>query len=225
MLRNDTFVEEMNEFIQNWNPPQELDSPTSRWEWLKHEVNNFVRQFQKENKNEELQILKNLERDLRESTTRRDKGEPGLDFPIESITRQIRELEENRARRRIFKSKANWSLYGEKPSKFFLNIQKRRIKENTISSLISSEGTLLTDHREILQEGRAFYETLYKSREQDETPFEEIEPNIALLPLPQLSTEGKQALEAPLTIEELKNAADKLNKDKSPPGSIPAEEF
>lgn len=116
LLANTQFVSEMNDFLQDWNPLEELSSPMSTWEWLKHEIRNFTRQFSRENKSEEIQMLQDLERELVELVERRDGGEKELNIPIDSATRQIREIEETRARRSIFASRANWALYGEKPS-------------------------------------------------------------------------------------------------------------
>lgn len=83
-------------------------------------------------------------------------------------------------------------------------------------NLLTSDGRQLSDHKEILQEGRKFYEDLYRSREQEETPLGEIEEEIGHLNLPQLSQEGRLALDAPFTQEELQFALSKLNHDKSP---------
>lgn len=146
LLKDSTFVMGMKEFLDVWIPPQELSSPIQVWEWLKHGIRNFTRQFQKTKKSEEKKRLQSLETDLLGYVERRDSGEPDLDIPIESISRQIRELEENKARKIIFRSRANWSLYGEKLSKFFLNLQKRKTRESLLASVISEEGVTITDH-------------------------------------------------------------------------------
>lgn len=168
LLLNTLFVSEMTEFLESWEPPPETTSPTTLWEWLKHEIRSFVRHFTKTQKGAEKELIATLERDLSDLTGRRDAGVPDLTMQIDSVVRQIKEIEESRARGRIFRSRANWSLYGEKPTKYFLGLQKRRAKENTLSNLISSDGRQLTEHKEIMQEGRRFYEDLYQTREDEE---------------------------------------------------------
>lgn len=67
-----------------------------------------------------------------------------------------------------------------------------------------------------MQEGRKFYEDLYRGREEDETPLQDLDEEIDQLNLPQLSQEGRLALDAPLTQEELRSALGELNHGKSP---------
>lgn len=50
LLTNPLFVAGMTEFLEEWEPPQEITSPTSLWEWLKHEIKSFVRHFTKTHK-------------------------------------------------------------------------------------------------------------------------------------------------------------------------------
>lgn len=47
LLQNTAFVSEMTEFLEAWEPPPEISSHTSLWEWLKHEIKSFTRQFSK----------------------------------------------------------------------------------------------------------------------------------------------------------------------------------
>lgn len=54
LLTDPSFITEMSEFLWGWSPPQELSSPSLVWEWLKHEIRSFVRQFSRKNKNEDV---------------------------------------------------------------------------------------------------------------------------------------------------------------------------
>lgn len=116
LLANPEFVSAMNEFLGDWEPPAEITSHTTIWEWLKHEMKSFTRSFLRTHKGEEKALLEQLKVDLSSLTSRRDMGETDLTVQIDSIVRQIREIEESRARRTIFRSRTNWSLYGEKPT-------------------------------------------------------------------------------------------------------------
>lgn len=85
-----------------------------------------------------------------------------------------------------------------------------------MSSIISRDGRTITDHKDILQECRRFYEDLYESKEQEETPLYTLDSIVEDLDLPKLTQEGKEALDSPLTAEELRFAAGKLNHNKCP---------
>lgn len=89
LLSNPAFIEEMNNFLQDWTPPPEILSPTTVWEWLKHEIKEFVRNFVKIRRREEAQTLEKLKKEFSDLTRRRDLGEKELNFPIESILREL----------------------------------------------------------------------------------------------------------------------------------------
>lgn len=216
LLSDPTFNEEMFDFLTDWVPPADLTSPTSIWEWLKHEIKSFVRSFSKARKQEEIHHVRELEKDLAVLIKRGDNGEEDLSFPIDSMVKDLREIEERKSRTSIFRSRANWTLYGDKPSKYFLGLEKRRAKESTIASLLTPEGVELNNHKDILREGRRFYQELYASKEQDQTPLQDLEEQVESLNLSVLSQAGKLTLDAPLNEEELRHAAGELNHDRSP---------
>lgn len=143
--------------------------------------------------------------------------EEGLDLAseVESIKRELKEIEESRARKMMFRARCNWALQGEKCLKYFLNLEKRRLQERTLSSLTSSNGSTTSDPREILEIGRSFYADLYNDQESQLTPIDEIEEEIANLQLPRLSNEDRDALDMPFSEEELRNALSHMNRGRS----------
>lgn len=80
--------------------------------------------------------------------------------------------------------------------------------------MIARNGQHLTDHCEILREGREFYDDLYKSQDPEQTPLDTLEREFENLDLPKLSQEGRLALDAPICMEELRAAAGVLNHNK-----------
>ena len=82
-----------------------------------------------------------------------------------------------------------------------------------MKSLINSQGLLITEPSEILNEQAKFYEGLYTSsrmdRSQGDTFFE-------ICDIPQLNNEQKQFLENPLTLGEISRALKDMVNDKSP---------
>ena len=113
----------------------------------------------------------------------------------------------------ILRSKAKFVEDGEKNSQYFLNLEKRIYNERYMKSLINSQGLLITEPSEILNEQAKFYEGLYTSsrmdRSQGDTFFE-------ICHIPQLNNEQKQFLENPLTLGEISRALKDMANDKSP---------
>ena len=67
----------------------------------------------------------------------------------------------------IIRSRARWYEYGEKNTKYFLNLETVNYRRKYISSLISHNGTRINDPKEILNEERNFFKELYFSRNVD----------------------------------------------------------
>lgn len=90
------------------------------------------------------------------------------------------------------------------------------LKYEVFNTLISENGTDVTDSGDILRIGQEFYEKLYASQEDSLDPIEEIDVALSALSVPTLSDELKVSMDAPFSEEELKSALLHLNKNKSP---------
>lgn len=118
--------------------------------------------------------MKELNGELKALYRRMDSEQADLSFEVDSIRRELREIEESKARKMLLRSRANWALYREKCSKYFLNLEKRNYKEKTLSSLTTSNGNTVTDVQGILKIGRDFYERLYDNQEDQLIPMDDI---------------------------------------------------
>ena len=109
------------------------------------------------------------------------------------------------------RSRAEWSEFGEKPSKFFLNLENRNRVNKNISEIKLDDDTILTEQKDIMTALKNFYEDLYKKR--DNQPLPNINPD----PTPtQLSQQEKNFLETAITKEELDLALSQMKNNKSP---------
>lgn len=216
LLESQKFVSEMTDFLREWAPPPELSDPNVVWEWLKYQIKGFVCTFTRNIYSLEKQHLTDLNRELEHLYARADESCEDLSMEIDSIKRELREIEEEKARKIIFRAKCNWALYAERPTKYFLNLEKRRSRECTMNSVFDEEGREVTDIADILRVGRTFYENLYKSQEDTLTPMADIQREWSELNLPRIPSDRKELLDAPFSQEELKTALSHLNKNKSP---------
>lgn len=64
--------------------------------------------------------------------------------------------------RKIFRSRVEWVDEGEKPSKFFLNLEKRNHVSKLIYHLTNDDNEQIFDQDGIQQETYNFYKKLYK---------------------------------------------------------------
>ena len=56
----------------------------------------------------------------------------------------------------MVRSRTRWMEYGEKPSKYLLNLEKRNCNNRIISRIIKGDGTDLTTSRDIIKKARFF---------------------------------------------------------------------
>ena len=91
----------------------------------------------------------------------------------------------------IIRARARWHEYGERSTKYFLNLEKRNHVKKHIRKLLIS-GSITTDPNQILSEQKRFYQNLYKTDDSVETS-DSTESFLNSLNIPQLSEEQKQS--------------------------------
>ena len=67
----------------------------------------------------------------------------------------------------MIRSKAKDIDQGEKPTKYFCNLEKHNFISKTMTQLQKDDGTIISEQQEILKEAENFYKTLYQSRDSD----------------------------------------------------------
>ena len=109
------------------------------------------------------------------------------------------------------RSRANWLEYGEKPNKFFLNLENKNRVNKNISEIKISEDETITNQSDILNCLKEFYEELYKK------PNHNLQvPADPVLTPKTLTDHEKNLLEEPITKPELDTALKNMKNNKSP---------
>ena len=119
----------------------------------------------------------------------------------------------NKTQGSIIRSKAVWHEQGEKCNKFFLGLEKRNKSKSTIKKLRISEKDV-TDPKEIMSEIRNFYKEKY-SEKIKKTPQECCE-FLETVSLPSLTPEEAEPCGTLLTSEEVFNALNEMQNNKTP---------
>ena len=92
---------------------------------------------------------------------------------------------------------------GEKPSKYFLNLEKRNLVSKSINFIVNNDNSRLTQTEDILSETRDYYKALYSYRKVDRV---NLQPLFERASTPTLSDTMRDQMEGPLTHEELLRA-------------------
>ena len=143
-----------------------------------------------------------------------------LDIAREEVENHNRQAAEGAQLR----AKTQWHVEGEKPSKFFCNLEKHNAVQKYIPELkvkdTDGKDKLVTDQKKVEQEIFDFYQTLYKSHE---TKLKTVTIDQFLgkdnLKYPKLSNIQANKLEGQLTMEEATKYIKKCRSDASPGSS------
>ena len=102
----------------------------------------------------------------------------------------------------MFRSKCRWLEKGERPTKYFFNLEKRNYNKKTVTELKTDRDTTIKDEKQILDEIESYYNNLYTTDITfSHTAYSEY---IEKLQIPRLSEEAREKCEGPLTFEECK---------------------
>lgn len=114
----------------------------------------------------------------------------------------------------IFRAKSRWASAGEKPSAYFLGLEKRRSKNTTITALRNASCRILTSNRDILERQRSYFAEIIEESPDSVDPIEDLP--LSREDIPSISDLDKMFLDCPFTEGELQNALKSLNKGKTP---------
>ena len=79
------------------------------------------------------------------------------------INSQRDEMSEYKTKGAIIRFRVRWYNGGEKNTKYFLNLEKRHLKQKTRRCLHLSDNEVVNTDEEILKEAKSFYQKLYSS--------------------------------------------------------------
>lgn len=136
---------------------------------------------------------------------------------LESLKKYKQELEslrETKIKGIMLRTKVTWLDSGEKPSKYFLNLENRNYTNKLIPKIIRDSGEEIFKQDEILKEQRAYYENLYSDK--NRTDRAAIREHLSKLKGPKLGEDLSEELEGYTTMQELAEAPKSMKNNKSP---------
>lgn len=109
------------------------------------------------------------------------------------------------------RSRVQFHVHFEKPSRYFLATESKRAQLKTIKSLVTSKGLSVSSISDILKECESFYGALF-----NEEPIDPVSAASFLAAVPSLPAGLAESLEAPISKEECLSAISRMKDNKSP---------
>ena len=100
-----------------------------------------------------LSNIKKIEQNLNESKIEE----------LENYKTELYSIRQENLKGSMIRSKAKDIDQGEKPTKYFYNLEKHNFISKTMTQLQKDDGTVISEQQEILKEAENFYKTLYQS--------------------------------------------------------------
>ena len=162
-LDDERYVEGIKQVLDNVSYEAPLLNPSELWEFAKQECITFSKVFSKtkgkmrSNRLKELIRIKNvLEEDLDRT------GEMSeLMANYTKVKTDIQKLADADAEGAMFRTKSQYFLSGEKCTKYFFGLEKKRYLEKNMKCVELDDGTIITNQPGILREQTDFYKRLY----------------------------------------------------------------
>ena len=85
---------------------------------------------------------------------------------LQDKKQELQKLRDVRLRGELVRSRLQWLKEGERPSKFFCNLESQNFIDKTMKKIQLNNGSVVTDQKEVLHHVRKFYSNLFESRDQ-----------------------------------------------------------
>ena len=148
-----------NDIVFNINDQLSLETllMTIRGETIKYSSVKKRKKLEEENKLE--QEIKELEAEINNDFSSIDENK--ITHFARKKKETLIEIRKEKIEGVMLRSRSRYQDLGEKPSKYFFNLENRNYTNKTMTKIIEHDGTEHTETNEILKCQRQFYENLY----------------------------------------------------------------
>ena len=217
LLNDILFIQKMNSVIQEKNIAAAALPPDEKWEYVKSAIIQHCKEYSADKADEKRLIIGQLTEKVTEMEenihTLADKDTQLL----ERTKLDLQEKVEEKMYGTLFRSRAQWQCEGERNTKYFYNLERKRANAKCATNVFDSSGNLCKKKETILEAQRVFYQDLYT---RDSEVHFEIENDTDI----RISADNVAASEDEITQQELTAALKSLKNSKTPgPDGITAD--
>ena len=220
LLNNEHYVNKIREiYFQTCSYYSKLTDKRLFWEMLKMEIRtatiSFSKNLAKATNCREMEVTRRLQA-LDELICNNFQA-PDIDQVLnefDDLKTELQTIYTKKGNAAIFRSKCRWVEKGERPTKYFFNLERRNYNKKTISELRVENETIIKNETQVLHAIEKYFKDLYTSG--CSVTQEEYDSFVQELRLPKLSDEERDEIEGILTYDECKQVLETFQNDKSP---------
>ena len=124
---------------------------------------------------------------------------------------ELESIRSNKLKGQLVRSRLQWLQDGEKPSKYFSNLEKKHFIEKTIRKVRLNNGEVITDQENILSHVQQYYSNLFENRDD---ALQSI--NFENLGIKSSTRIPEEDIGLPVTVDEVGQVLKKMKSNKSP---------
>jgi exonuclease III len=217
LLKDGAYVKKLNNLLEKIADEHDLD-PQLKWEFCKVRIRDFTINYSKckakENQSRLCQLkvrLESAEKQLCADPTNEEvlKEVTQLQFTYDLQAVQGAKGAQTRAR-------TKWIEEGERNTKYFLNLEKARAVEKTITRLKNDRGVMVTDQNKLLGMQHQYYKDLYSKKVDYDNEQSNMASFLEDVNIPKLSEEEQSICEGDVSVEEAGRALQSMKNGSSP---------
>lgn len=139
----------------------------------------------------------------------------------QNLKKELAEIYQVKGKEAMFRSRIRWIENGEKPTKYFFNLEKRNCEKKIITQLKTINGEMISDVRKVNEDIKSYYKNFLTSRIPQGESLTEFDDHFDFfssdLQMPKLPHDEVSELEQDLTKDELLlNALKGFQPEKTP---------
>ena len=159
----------------------------------------------------------NLEKKLKAEIEYLESENDSSKFDIIEMKRtELEEIRTERMKGQWVRSRSQWNIEGEKPSRYFCSLETKNYLCKTIKRLKNTDGSYLTAQNEILDSISKYYTKLFKSTDKTSLHGPHLSDILAQYAINKLKKNEADTLDGALTENELGNALRHMKHNKTP---------
>ena len=166
LLKDETYVEKINRFLNEYESNHMTNlTPHEKWDLCKVKIRDlstsYAIQKARDKKSKQASLLTRLNEI--EKLLGEHRHSPNLEHERMTIKTEIEINALAAAQGAQVRSRTKFIEEGEKNTAYFFALEKAKTTTNTITSVITDNGNLITEQASILKEQTRFYKTLYQA--------------------------------------------------------------
>ena len=213
LLKDPDYIERINRVI-DIELGHTYPTLKQKWENLKLSVRGSTVQYaswkQKSRKNKTLVLEKKLKQYEDKQVAEHPMVIPNTEQVIMELKRELEEIYAYKTKGAVLRCGKNYSLLGEKPTKYFLNLEKFNQKKRAIYCLQDESGQVQSGSKKTLSILKQYYENLYSTKGQVDLDY------IKKLDIPKISQLQREKADSPITMSEVSLALKRMASNKCP---------